>query len=74
MDLRVGRCLIPDLATKAGKNQSIVAKEVGISDSYMSMIVSKKRKADLLLLKKIATSCNCKIDDLFEWIGEGGSN
>lgn len=69
MDLRVGRCLIPDLAERAGKNQSIIAKEVGISNAYMSMIINKKRKADLLLLKKIAIACNCKIDDLFEWIG-----
>jgi len=47
-----------------GLKRDELAKQAGVSGSYISMIENAKRKGDVDLFKKIADVLDCDVDDL----------
>lgn len=56
---------IKERMIKQGYTQSKLAKETGISQSYIVMILSGKRSMLPPTAKKIYEALNCKFDDIF---------
>jgi DNA-binding XRE family transcriptional regulator len=55
---------------RAGKTQKMVAEEVGITEAYLSRIVTgRKKNLSMVLALKICKAINRKSDDVF-WIEE----
>lgn len=50
---------------RMGINQILLAKKIGIGNSYLSQIINSKRNPSPVLAKKIADELNCEIDDIF---------
>ncbi len=65
MALRVGRSRLPELL--GNMSQAELARRLGVSDSYISQIISGKTTFSLIKAKETATYL-CYVDDLYEWI------
>ena len=50
-----------------GTNQQELARQLGISDSHLSNILSKSRRCSLFLALKISKYTNVPIEALVEW-------
>lgn len=57
---------IAEIRRGKGLQQNFVAKQVGISQQYLSELERGKRDVRGMKLKKIAEVLGCKVDDLYE--------
>lgn len=53
--------------TKAGLTQTELAKQTGLYQSYISMLLGKKRSMRPPTAKKICDVLQCEFDDIFEF-------
>lgn len=67
MALRIGRCLLPRLLSKAKLSQVELALLVGMSESTISHYVNNRRIMSLENAKLIANALKVSIDELYEW-------
>lgn len=49
-----------------GYNLTTLAKEINIGVSYLSVILNNKKKPSSILAKKIATTLNVEVEDIFQ--------
>ncbi|WP_459980196.1 helix-turn-helix transcriptional regulator [Paenibacillus sp. YK5] len=49
-------------------SQAELARRLGVSDSYISQIISGKTTFSLIKAKETADILGCYVDDLYEWI------
>lgn len=67
MGLRFGRCRVLEHLNRIGMNQAEYARRLGVSEPFVSKIVSGEKKLSLLKAKISANIFGCVIDDLYEW-------
>lgn len=53
------------MIAKKGKNISHFAKEIGVSNGYLSQILNGKRNPSAVVAYKIAKGINLEINDVF---------
>lgn len=67
------RRVYPDLATyirdNDGLTQAELARELGISESFLSMIKSRERQPTLPLALKISARCHVPLESLLQKVG-----
>lgn len=66
MAISVGRSRLPELLTKRGLSQTKFAELLGVSDAFVSQVISGKRYFSYPLAIKAAHMLNCSSDDLHE--------
>lgn len=49
----------------SGKTQGSVAREIGVSSTYMSMLECGRRTPGVAKLAKVAEAIGCKLSDVF---------
>lgn len=64
MAVSVGRSRLPELLTKRGLSQTKFAELLGVSDAFVSQVISGKRYFSYPLAIKAADILKCKSDDL----------
>lgn len=67
MPFQVGRSRIPELLEKKRMSQAEFARRLGVTESYVSKIISLKSKFRITTAKDAAGILGCYIDDLYEW-------
>jgi transcriptional regulator with XRE-family HTH domain len=70
MALHVGRSRLPELLKARHMSQAELARELELSESFISQIISCKdgsKTFSYLNAKKASEILKCKIDDLHEW-------
>jgi putative transcriptional regulator len=68
IEIRIGKCLIPNLLKRRGMTQVDLATITGISTTQINGYISGDRQSmTLRTAKKIAHALNCSIDDLYDW-------
>lgn len=63
----IGRSRLPELFILKGINQAEFSRRLGVSESFVSKIISGKKKLSLARAKKSSDILNCSIEDLHEW-------
>lgn len=67
MDLRIGRCRVPEYLKKSGMNQAEFARRMELSEGFVSKVMTGEKKLSLTKAKVAADLFGCCIDDLYEW-------
>lgn len=63
-DPKIGRSRIPELLAKIGKQQYHLAEHLGVSEPFLSQVISGKRQLSVVKRKKAADYLGCTSDDL----------
>ena len=63
----MGRSRLPELLRREGKTQAQLADYLGVSEPYISHVISGKRALSVINRKRTAFFLNCTSDDLNEW-------
>ena len=71
MTYEVGRCLLQDLLDERKMTQQELADKLGMKKQQIQNYVRKNRVMYLPIAKNIASTLNCCIEDLYEWIEVG---
>lgn len=66
MALRIGRSRLTEFL--GTMSQAEFARRLGVSEPYVSQIISGKIKFSLIKAKEAADVLGCSIEDLYEWI------
>lgn len=74
MTYRPGRCLLRQILKAQKKSQQWLADETGIDKYRISHFANNRGLMHLSTAKTIAEALNCHIDDLYEWIKDGGED
>lgn len=67
MDLRPGRCRLPDLLERVDLKQTDFAKKMKVSDSYITSVIKGRKTLSLVQVKKASIILGCRMEDLYEW-------
>lgn len=67
MALQIGRCRVPEHLKRVNMSQAEYARRIGVTESFVSKIVSGEKRLSLLKAKISADLFNCHIDDLYTW-------
>lgn len=70
--MRIGKSQLPKLLAKRGMNQQQLAERTGISPTQISDYVASRRTMSLRNAKIISGVLGCRIEDLYEWVGNPG--
>ncbi|PWW01171.1 helix-turn-helix protein [Paenibacillus cellulosilyticus] len=68
MDLRFGRCRLPEHLNRLKMSQSEFAIRLGVSKSMVSQYMTGEKKFSLLKAKIAADILGIHIEDLYEWV------
>lgn len=71
MALQFGQSRLPELLDARRMSQADFARRLGVSEGFVTQIVTGKSRFSLLTAKRAAKILGCKIDDLYVWIEEG---
>lgn len=63
----MGRSRLPELFLLRGINQAEFSRRLGVSQSFISKVISREKTFSLERAKKASDILNCKIEDLHEW-------
>ncbi|WP_141432998.1 helix-turn-helix transcriptional regulator [Bacillus sp. 03113] len=66
-DLQMGRSRLSYLLRRINMSQSEFARRLGVSDSYVSRIISGEKKLSYYRAKLSADILRCSMEDLYEW-------
>lgn len=69
-EIRMGKSRIPELLNKRGKKQADLADYLGVTEGYISQVISGKSKLSVINRKKVAMFFGVSSDDLNEWVVE----
>lgn len=72
MTYKPGRCRLRQILKEQGKSQQWLSEITGIDKYRISYYANDRGFMHLATAKTIASSLNCSIDDLYEWIQGGG--
>jgi transcriptional regulator with XRE-family HTH domain len=64
----IGRSRLPELFLLRSINQAEFARRLGVSESFISKVISGIKVFSLERAKKAADILNCSIEDLHEWV------
>lgn len=67
---RIGTSHLPKLLAKAGKTQAQLADHLGVTEGFISQVISNKSKLSVIKRKMTADFLGCTSDDLNEWIDD----
>lgn len=63
--LRIGRSRLPELLGDMPQRE--LARRIGVSDAYISQIISGTSRFSLIKAKEAADVLGCTVDDLYTW-------
>ncbi|MEW5569694.1 helix-turn-helix domain-containing protein [Rossellomorea marisflavi] len=64
----IGRCRLRFILDHRRMSQEDLVVMTGIHKSQINEYINDKRKMSLKSARIISKSCNCSIDDLYEWL------
>ena len=66
-DPRIGRSRLLEHLNRIGMTQAEYARRIGVSEPFVSRIISGEKKLSLTKAKKSADILKCHIEELYEW-------
>jgi len=68
MAISYGRSRLPELLQLRGLSQVDFSRKLGISESYLSQIISGARRFTLIVAVNAARILNISVHELYEWV------
>jgi transcriptional regulator with XRE-family HTH domain len=63
-----GESRLPELLKLRHMSQAEFARKLGVTEGFVSQLISGKSKFSLLTAKMAADILKCHVEDLYEWI------
>lgn len=67
MALRLGRSRLPELLFTRGMTQAELARRLGVSESFITKVISGEKHFSYLRAKIASDILGCTMEELFEW-------